>query len=219
MADFVADLPGAMSQWDEGPQLDEIAPASQPSDSTGLVTLSVGGNDTGFPFVMDACVDGFLHWTGDKGCLAGLYGMIHQRAPQAEIRVLRDQIWLKLVGNVAFNPITALTGATLGQLGTLPAMRDLLRALFAESAAVAARLGVTFPVSLGRRLEAGIEVGDHKTSMLQDLEAGKRLEHECMTGAIVELAARLGVDVPHTSTVHACVQLLDRLRAERADHR
>jgi 2-dehydropantoate 2-reductase len=131
---------------------------------------------------------------------------------------LRDQIWLKLVGNVAFNPITALTGATLGQLGTLPAMNDLLRALFAESAAVAARLGVTFPVSLDRRLEAGIAVGDHKTSMLQDLEAGKRLELECMTGAIVELAARLGVDVPHTSTVHACVQLLDRLRAERADH-
>jgi 2-dehydropantoate 2-reductase len=131
---------------------------------------------------------------------------------------LRDQIWLKLVGNVAFNPITALTGATLGQLGTLPAMHDLLRALFAESAAVAARLGVTFPVSLDRRLEAGIAVGDHKTSMLQDLQAGKRLELECMTGAIVELAARLGVDVPHTSTVHACVQLLDRLRAERADH-
>jgi 2-dehydropantoate 2-reductase len=83
---------------------------------------------------------------------------------------------------------------------------------------VAARLGVTFPVSLDRRLEAGIAVGDHKTSMLQDLEAGKRLELECMTGAIVELAACLGVDVPHTSTVHACVQLLDRLRAERADH-
>jgi 2-dehydropantoate 2-reductase len=54
--------------------------------------------------------------------------------------------------------------------------------------------------------------------MLQDLEAGKRLELECMTGAIVELAARLGVEVPHTSAVHACVQLLDRLRAERAGH-
>jgi 2-dehydropantoate 2-reductase len=130
---------------------------------------------------------------------------------------LRDQIWLKLVGNVAFNPITALTGATLGQLGTLPEMRDLLRAVFEECAAVAARLGITFPVSLDRRLEAGLAVGDHKTSMLQDLEAGKRLELECMTGAIVELAGKLGVEVPHTSTVHACVKLLDRLRAERAD--
>jgi 2-dehydropantoate 2-reductase len=129
--------------------------------------------------------------------------------------LLRDQIWLKLVGNVAFNPITALTGATLGQLGTLPAMHDLLRALFEESAAVAAGLGVTFPVSLDRRLEAGIAVGDHKTSMLQDLAAGKRLEHECMTGAIVELAARLDVAVPHTQAVHACIQLLDRLRAEQ----
>ena len=128
---------------------------------------------------------------------------------------LRDQIWLKLVGNVAFNPITALTGATLGQLGTLPEMHDLLRALFAESAAVAARLGITFPVSLDRRLAAGLAVGDHKTSMLQDLEAGKRLELDCMTGAIVELAGHLGVDVPHMSAVHACAKLLDRLRAER----
>ena len=129
---------------------------------------------------------------------------------------LRDQIWLKLVGNVAFNPITALTGATLGQLGTLPEMRDLLRSVFTECAAVAARLGITFPVSLDRRLEAGLAVGDHKTSMLQDLEAGKRLELECMTGAIVELAGHLGIDVPCTSTVHACVKLLDQLRAKRA---
>ena len=68
---------------------------------------------------------------------------------------LRDQIWLKLVGNVAFNPITALTRATLASWAPLPEMRDLLRAIFAECAAVAARLGITFPVSLDRRLEAG----------------------------------------------------------------
>jgi 2-dehydropantoate 2-reductase len=127
---------------------------------------------------------------------------------------LRDQIWLKLVGNVAFNPITALTGATLGELGTLPEMRDLLRAIFAECAAVAAKLGVTFPVSLDRRLEAGLAVGDHRTSMLQDLEAGRRLELGCMSGAVVELAAHLGVDAPHTQAVHACATLLDKLRAE-----
>ncbi len=124
---------------------------------------------------------------------------------------LRDQIWLKLVGNVAFNPITALTGATLGELGSVPEMRELLRSIFAECAQVAERLGVTFPVSLDRRLEAGLAVGDHKTSMLQDLEAGKRLEFECMTGAVVELAAHLSVPVPHTSAVHACVKLLDHL--------
>jgi 2-dehydropantoate 2-reductase len=128
------------------------------------------------------------------------------RAP-VEAR-LRDQIWLKLIGNVAFNPITALTGATLGELGTLPEMRDLLRAVFTECAAVAAPLKITFPVSLDRRLEAGLAVGDHKTSMLQDLEAGKRLELDCMTGAIVELAEYLDVDVPHVRTVHACAKLL-----------
>ena len=124
---------------------------------------------------------------------------------------LRDQIWLKLVGNVAFNPITALTRAKLGELGATAEMVELIRAIFVECAAVAERLGITFPVSLDRRLEAGLAVGDHKTSMLQDLEAGKRLELGCMTGAVVELAGRLGVEVPHVQTVHACVALLDRL--------
>jgi 2-dehydropantoate 2-reductase len=136
------------------------------------------------------------------------------RAP-VEAR-LRDQIWLKLVGNVAFNPITALTGATLGELGTADEMRGLLRAMFAECAAVAGRLGVSFPVSLDRRLEAGLAVGDHKTSMLQDLEAGKPLELDCMTGAVVELGERLGVDVPRVQAVHACVKLLDQLNRHRA---
>ncbi len=126
---------------------------------------------------------------------------------------LRDQIWLKLIGNVAFNPITALTGATMAELGSVPETLDLVRAMFAESAAVAARLGVTFPISLERRLEGALAVGDHKTSMLQDLEAGRRLEFECMTGAVIELAGRLNVDVPHTRAVHACVKLLDKLRA------
>jgi 2-dehydropantoate 2-reductase len=126
---------------------------------------------------------------------------------------LRDQIWLKLVGNVAFNPITALTGATMAELGAVPETLDLVRAMFAESAAVAARLGVTFPISLERRLEGALAVGDHKTSMLQDLEAGRRLEYECMTGAVIELAARLDVAVPYTRAVHACVKLLDERRA------
>ena len=124
---------------------------------------------------------------------------------------LRDQIWLKLVGNVAFNPVTALTGATLGQLGQLPEMIGLLRAIFSECASVAERLGIAFPVSLERRLEAGIAVGDHKTSMLQDLKAGKPLELDCMTGAIIELAGKLGVPVPHLTAVHACAKLLDHL--------
>jgi len=125
---------------------------------------------------------------------------------------LRDEIWLKLVGNAAFNPVTALTGATLGELAMRPEMVDLLRRIFEECAEVASRLGVEFPVSLERRLEAGFEVGDHKTSMLQDLEAGKPLELDCLTGAVLELAAMLDVPAPHTRAVHACAKLLDARR-------
>ncbi len=129
-------------------------------------------------------------------------------------RRIREQIWLKLIGNVAFNPVSALTGGTLGELGTEPELVVVLRAILEECMAVAAELGIELPVSLERRLEAGFEVGDHKTSMLQDLEAGKPLELDCMTGAVIELAGRLGLDTPHTQTVHAVAKLLDRLNRE-----
>ncbi len=124
---------------------------------------------------------------------------------------IRDQLWLKLIGNVAFNPVTALTGATLEELGSLPAMVALLRAAMEEVAAVGEALGIELPVSIERRLEAGLAVGDHKTSMLQDLEAGKPLELDCMTGAVIEIAARLGIPVPRVETLHACATLRGRL--------
>lgn len=98
-------------------------------------------------------------------------------------------------------------------LSTEPEMVALLRALFVECAQVACRLGIGFPVSLDRRLEAGLAVGDHNTSMLQDLQVGKRLELGCMTGAVTELAAQVGIEVLHLRTVHACATLLDRLNA------
>jgi 2-dehydropantoate 2-reductase len=128
---------------------------------------------------------------------------------------LRQQIWLKLIGNVAFNTASALTGATLADLGSRPEMVSVLRAVLEECAQVANALGVTLPVSVERRLEAGFEVGDHKTSMLQDLEAGRRLEIGCLSGAIVELADRLAISVPTTRALHACTVLLDDL-CERA---
>jgi 2-dehydropantoate 2-reductase len=88
----------------------------------------------------------------------------------------------------------------------------LLRAIMEECAAVAGALGATLRISLERRLEAGLAVGDHKTSMLQDLEAGKPLELDCITGAVIEIADRLGIPVPHTRAVHACAKLLERTR-------
>jgi 2-dehydropantoate 2-reductase len=125
---------------------------------------------------------------------------------------LRDEIWLKLLGNATFNPVSALTRATLGELGQIREMRAMLAAAFEEIAAVAHALGIEFKVSLERRLEAGFAVGDHKTSMLQDLEHGKPLEYQCMTGAVIELARLLDLEVPRIQTLHACVELVDRLR-------
>ena len=125
---------------------------------------------------------------------------------------LREQIWLKLVGNAAFNPASVLTGATLGELGEVPQMLALMRDVLAEGARVAEALGVLMTVSLDRRLEAGIAVGDHKTSMLMDYEAGKPLELDCMTGAIIEIARRLGVEVPRLETLDAAVRMADRKR-------
>lgn len=125
---------------------------------------------------------------------------------------IREHIWLKLIGNAAFNPVSALTGATLGELGEAPEMVELLRAIIEECTLVASRLGIELPVSTERRLQAGIAVGDHKTSMLQDLEAGKPLELDCITGAVIELAAKVAVEIPHTAAVNACAKVLDALR-------
>jgi 2-dehydropantoate 2-reductase len=121
---------------------------------------------------------------------------------------LRDQIWLKLIGNAAFNPVSVLTRATLGQLGELPEMREVLRGLLEEGATVAQALGATLSVSIDRRLEGGFAVGEHKTSMLQDFEAGKPLEIDCLTGAVIELADKVGVDVPGLRVVDATVRQL-----------
>jgi 2-dehydropantoate 2-reductase len=125
---------------------------------------------------------------------------------------IRDQIWLKLIGNVACNPVSALTGATLGGLGRSPAMVQALRAMFDEVAGVTDRLGVEYPISLDQRLQDAFAVGDHKPSMLMDREAGKPLEHECMTGAVVELARLVDVQVPRIEALHACVSLVDAMR-------
>ena len=125
---------------------------------------------------------------------------------------IRDQLWLKLIGNVAFNPVSALTGATLGQLGLVPETVALLRSILEEVAAVGEALGIELPASIDRRLEGGIAVGDHKTSMLQDLEAGKPIELECLTGAVIEIAQKLGLAVPSTRAVDGCLRLADALR-------
>src|SRR3954463_10674736 len=122
---------------------------------------------------------------------------------------LRHEIWVKLLGNVAFNPISALTGGTLEELARHPEVSQVTRELMAETEAVAGKLGIELPISIDQRMAGAEKVGAHKTSMLQDLEAGRPMELEAIVGAVVELGERLGVPMPATRTVYSCVKLLD----------
>jgi 2-dehydropantoate 2-reductase len=120
----------------------------------------------------------------------------------------RHEIWVKLLGNVAFNPISALTRATLVEMVRHPDVSRLVREIMVEAEAVAAHLGIELPISIDQRMAGAEKVGAHKTSMLQDLEAGRPMELEAVVGAIVELGDRLGVPMPATRTVYACTKLL-----------
>jgi 2-dehydropantoate 2-reductase len=122
---------------------------------------------------------------------------------------IRQEIWVKLLGNVAFNPLSALTRATLAQMTRDPEVREVVRNIMTEVAAVATRLGMELPISIEQRIAGAEKVGEHKTSMLQDLEAGRPLEIEPVVGAVVELAGRLGVDMPQTRAIYACTKLLE----------
>jgi 2-dehydropantoate 2-reductase len=124
---------------------------------------------------------------------------------------IRHEIWVKILGNVAFNPISALTRATLAEIVHDPETRALVRNIMIEAEAVAAKLGMELPVSIDQRIAGAEKVGAHKTSMLQDLEAGRPMEIEAIVGAVVELGDRLGVPMPHTRTVYACTKLLDKI--------
>jgi 2-dehydropantoate 2-reductase len=123
-------------------------------------------------------------------------------------RRIRHDIWLKLLGSVAVNPISALTRATLEQIGALPETRAVARAVMEEADAVAAALGIRVELGIDRRLEGAFNVGAHRTSMLQDLVSGRPLELEALAGAVVELGDRLGIAMPHLRTVYACAKLL-----------
>ena len=128
---------------------------------------------------------------------------------------MRNEIWVKLLGNVAFNPISALTGATLAQMTRHPEVSQLARQVMAEAEAVAAKLDITLPISIDQRMAGAEKVGEHKTSMLQDLEAGRPLEVDAVVGSVVELAGHVGVPVPATSAVYACTKLLAETRQKQ----
>jgi 2-dehydropantoate 2-reductase len=121
---------------------------------------------------------------------------------------IRPEIWVKVLGNASLNPVSALTRATLVQMLRDPGVSSVIRNIMQEVEALSNKLGMELPVSIDQRMAGAEKVGEHKTSMLQDLEAGRPLELEALVGAVVELGERVGLAMPYTRTVYSCTKLL-----------
>jgi 2-dehydropantoate 2-reductase len=126
---------------------------------------------------------------------------------------IRSELWVKLWGNLSFNPISALTHATLEDICRFPASRALAAGMMTEAQKVAEALGVRFRISLDQRIAGAEAVGAHKTSMLQDVEAGRAPELEALVGAVVELGRITGVPTPQIDAVYATAKLLAHMLA------
>jgi 2-dehydropantoate 2-reductase len=128
---------------------------------------------------------------------------------------IRHEIFVKVLGNASFNPVSALTRATLVQIARDPGTSSVIRSIMQEVEAVSHKLGMELPISLDQRIAGAEKVGEHKTSMLQDLEAGRPIELEALVGAVVEIGERVGLPMTCTRTIYNCTKLL----AERAIRR
>jgi 2-dehydropantoate 2-reductase len=129
---------------------------------------------------------------------------------------IRSEIWLKLWGNLTFNPISALSRATLASICQFPPSRAIAAAMMSEAQIVAEKLGSSFRVPLEKRIAGAERVGHHKTSMLQDVEASRTLEIDALLGSVVELARLTGTPTPHIDTVFALTKLLAKTLDEGA---
>ena len=121
---------------------------------------------------------------------------------------LRHEIWVKALGNASLNPVSALTRATLVQMVRDPGVGWVIRSIMQEVEAVSHKLGMELPISIDQRMAGAEKVGEHKTSMLQDLEAGRPMELEALVGAVVELGERVGLPMTVTRAVYNCATLL-----------
>ena len=133
--------------------------------------------------------------------------MLAKAGLKAPVRTnIRDEIWVKLWGNLAFNPLSALTGSTLERLAFQPDLRAVARGMMEEAQTVGEELGAKFAVSIDKRIDGAGEVGAHKTSMLQDLERGRPMEIDALLGAVVELGELTGKQMPLCRSVLALVR-------------
>ncbi len=121
---------------------------------------------------------------------------------------LRHEIWVKLLGNASLNPVSALTRATIVQMVRDPGVGPVIRAIMEEVEAVSHKLGMELPITIDQRMAGAEKVGEHKTSMLQDLEAGRPMELEALVGAVVEVGERVGLPMTVSRTIYNCTKLL-----------
>ena len=138
--------------------------------------------------------------------------------PAPVLSDIRAEVWLKLWGNLSFNPISSLTHSTLVDICQYPLTRELAADMMREAQAVAHRLGIAFRVPLERRIAGAEKVGRHKTSMLQDVEAGREPEVDALLGSVVELARLTGTPTPHIDSLYALVKLLARTMQDQRGH-
>lgn len=170
------------------------------------------------------------HVEGDRFPIGELDGTTSERATRVSesftragfkspiLPDIRSEMWLKLWGNLTFNPISALSRSTLVDICQFPLSRDLAASMMTEAQAIANKLGITFRVSLEKRIAGAEKVGRHKTSMLQDIEAGRAPEIDALVGSVVELGRLTGTPTPHIDAVYALVKLLAwTMEEERKD--
>lgn len=168
------------------------------------------------------------HVEGDRFTLGELDGIKTVRVQQiakaiaaaglrAPVRPhIRSEIWLKLWGNLAFNPISAVTRATLIDIIGFAPTRELAHTMMAEGQAVAERLGIRFDITIEQRIAGAAQVGAHKTSMLQDVEAGRATEIDALVGAVAELGRLVGVPTPSINALYASVKLFEQQNTAKA---
>ena len=165
------------------------------------------------------------HIEGDRFPVGELDGSVSARAQRVSdsftaagfkapiLANIRAEMWLKLWGNLSFNPISGLAHSTLADICRFPPSRELAAEMMREAQAVAHKLGIEFRVTLEKRIEGAEKVGRHKTSMLQDIEAGRAPEIDALVGAVIELARLTETPTPHIDTVYSLVKLLARTMA------
>ena len=163
------------------------------------------------------------HLSGNRICLGepdgtrsgralALASLLNAAGLRAPVRPrLRDEIWIKLLGNASFNPVSALTGAILVRMVEDPLTREVIRRIMEEAQAVGEALGVRFAVDIDKRITGGAAVGEHRTSMLQDLDMGRPMEIDALVGAVQELGTMVGIPTPTLDTVLALVKQRARL--------